>query len=223
MKRDCNIREGDLANLTGVRDLYLYGNEISELPDGFFKDAGSFDRVLMQDNPGAPFMLDVILTERPSGSYVVQMREGTPFRVDVTLKATGASLYPRVTDIYGGDIQSIESTVTADGSGETVRVEIDQVSFRDWGLTGYSYYDGFELGIASETASAPATPRRHRGSDGSSRSARRPTDHSAHARSRAGRTDQPHGHRLGRVDHPELDRAGRRRRDGLPDPAPPAH
>ena len=63
-----------------------------------------------------------------------------------------------MTDIYGGDIQSIESTVTADGSGETVRVEIDQVSFRDWGLTGYSYYDGFELGIASETASAPATP-----------------------------------------------------------------
>ena len=48
--------------------------------------------------------------------------------------------------------------VTADGSGETVKVEIDQVSFRDWGLTGYSYYDGFELGIASETASAPATP-----------------------------------------------------------------
>ena len=152
------LREGDLANLTGVRDLYLYGNEIAELPDGFFKDAGSFDRMLMQDNPGAPFQLDVILTERPSGSYVVQMREGTPFRVDVTLKATGASLYPRVTDIYGGDIQSIESTVTADGSGETVRVEIDQVSFRDWGLTGYSYYDGFELGIASETASAPATP-----------------------------------------------------------------
>ena len=152
------LREGDLANLTGVRDLYLYGNEISELPAGFFKDAGSFDRALIQDNPGAPFMLDVILTERPSGSYVVQMREGTPFRVDVTLKATGASLYPRVTDIYGGDIQSIESTVTADGSGETVKVEIDQVSFRDWGLTGYSYYDGFELGIASETASAPATP-----------------------------------------------------------------
>ena len=152
------LREGDLANLTGVRDLYLYGNEIAELPDGFFKDAGSFDRVLIQDNPGAPFTLDVILTERPSGSYVVQMREGTPFRVDVMLKATGASLYPRVTDIYGGDIQSIESTVTADGSGQTVKVEIDQVSFRDWGLTGYSYYDGFELSIASETTSAPATP-----------------------------------------------------------------
>ena len=151
------LREGDLANLTGVRDLYLYGNEIAELPDGFFKDAGSFDRVLMQDNPGAPFTLDVILTERPSGSYVVQMRESTPFRVDVTLKATGATLNPRVTDIYGGDIQSIESTVTADGSGKTVKVEIDQVSFRDWGLTSYSYYDGFELAIATETTSAPAT------------------------------------------------------------------
>ena len=151
------LREGDLANLTGVRDLYLYGNEITELPPGFFKDAGSFDRVLIQDNPGAPFQLAVTLTERPSGSYVVQMRESTPFRVDVTLKATGATLYPRVTDIYGGDIQSIESTVTADGSGKTVKVEIDQVSFRDWGLTGYSYYDGFELAISTETTSAPAT------------------------------------------------------------------
>ena len=151
------LREGDLANLTGVRDLYLYGNEINELPAGFFKDAGSFDRVLIQDNPGAPFQLAVTLTERPSGSYVVQMRESTPFRVDVALKATGATLYPRMTDIYGGETQSIETTVTADGSGETVKVEIDQVSFRDWGLTGYSYYDGFELAIATETTSAPAT------------------------------------------------------------------
>ena len=151
------LREGDLANLTGVRDLYLYGNEINELPTGFFKDAGSFDRVLIQDNPGAPFKLEVTLTERPSGSYVVQMHESSPFRVEITLKATGATLYPRMTDIYGGDTQSIETTVTADGSGETVKVEIGEVKFRDWGLTSYSYYDGFELAIATETTSAPAT------------------------------------------------------------------
>ena len=30
------LREGDLDGLTGVRDLYLYGNEITELPDNFF-------------------------------------------------------------------------------------------------------------------------------------------------------------------------------------------
>ena len=151
------LREGDLANLTGVRDLYLYGNEINELPTGFFKDAGFFDRVLIQDNPGAPFQIAVTLTERPSGSYVVQMHESTPFHVEITLKATGATLYPRMTDIYGGETQSIETTVTADGSGETVKVEIDKVKFRDWGLTSYSYYDGFELAIATETTSAPAT------------------------------------------------------------------
>ena len=152
------LREGDLANLTGVRDLYLYGNEINELPPNFFKDAGFFDRVLIQDNPGAPFKLDVTLTKRPSDSYVVQMHESTPFHTEITLKATGATLDPRMSDIYAGETQSIETTVTADGSGETVKVEIDEVKFRDWGLTSYSYYDGFELSIATEMTSAPATP-----------------------------------------------------------------
>ena len=61
------LREGDLDGLTGVRDLYLYGNEITELPDELFKDAGSFDRVLIQDNPGGPFKLEVTLTEKKSG------------------------------------------------------------------------------------------------------------------------------------------------------------
>ena len=156
------LREGDLDGLTGVRDLYLYGNEITELPDELFKDAGSFDRVLIQDNPGGPFKLEVTLTEKSQGTYVAQIREGSPFHVEVTLKATGATLYPRVTDIYGGDTESNEITATADGSGDTLLVEIDQVKFRDWGITNYSYYDGFELTIGTSTdattTSETATP-----------------------------------------------------------------
>ena len=54
-----NLRAGDIAGLTGVRDLYLYGNQLSELPEEFFKNAGGFDRVLLQDNPGADFELTV--------------------------------------------------------------------------------------------------------------------------------------------------------------------
>ena len=114
-----------------------------------------------------------------------------------------------MTDIYGGDIQSIESTVTADGSGETVKVEIDQVSFRDWGLTGYSYYDGFELAISTETDQRAGDRCRHRGSNGSSRDANTRTasartDRSASRSCRAKRTNQPHSHHVGRVDHHKL-------------------
>ena len=116
-----------------------------------------------------------------------------------------------MTDIYGGDIQSIESTVTADGSGKTVKVEIDQVSFRDWGLTSYSYYDGFELAIASETASAPATAADTAGvtgqaEDANTRTASARTDRSASRSCRAKRTNQPHSHHVGRVDHHKLGR-----------------
>ena len=135
----------------GCKGPYLYGNEINELPDSLFKDAGSFDRVLTQANPGGPFKLQVTLTEKRTGTYVAQLAQGSPFHVEVTLKATGANLSYPVADIYGGQTESNEITAMADGSGDPLRVEIDQVKFRDWGITNYSYYDEFELAIGTST------------------------------------------------------------------------
>ena len=222
------LREGDLANLTGVRDLYLYGNEINELPAGFFKDAGSFDRVLIQDNPGAPFQLAVTLTERPSGSYVVQMRESTPFRVDVALKATGATLYPRMTDIYGGEItkhrehshgrRQRRNREGRDRPGVVPRLGTHQLLVLRRVRTRHRLGDGQRAGDRC----------RHRGSNGSgrdanTRTASARTDRSASRSCRAKRTNQPHSHHVGRVDHHKLDRTGRRRRNRLPDTAPPSY
>ena len=101
-----NLRTGDLAGLTGVKNLYLYGNEFSELPEGLFKDSGSFDRVLLQDNPGADFELTVNVESRDNNQVVAVIREGTPFHTTVELSATGGTLSERFIHIGSGSSES---------------------------------------------------------------------------------------------------------------------
>ena len=115
-----NFKTGDLAGLTGVDDLYLYGNQVSELPDGFFSGAGNFKRVLLQDNPGADFPLNLSVVRKADGSMAVAAREGTPFIIRVTLEAEGGALSERVLYVYGGDTES-RSFSTQPGQDRSAR------------------------------------------------------------------------------------------------------
>ena len=45
-------------------DHYQDGNEINELPAGFFRGGSSFDRVLIQVNPGSDFQLNLELVTK---------------------------------------------------------------------------------------------------------------------------------------------------------------
>ena len=158
-----NFKTGDLAGLTSVDDLYLYGNQVSELPEGFFSGAGNFKRVLLQDNPGADFPLNLSVVRKADGSMAVAAREGTPFIIRVTLEADGAALSERVLYVYGGDIESRSFSATPDQPGSTVNVRIAEAKFQDeWQLLKHSYYDGFYLKVAGheepEQYAAIATP-----------------------------------------------------------------
>ena len=157
-----NLRTGDLAHLTGVKDLYLYGNEFSELPKGLFKDAGGFHRVLLQDNPGADFELTVNVESRDNNQVVAIIREGTPFHTTVELSATGGTLSERFIHVGPGSSESDPVGTYPSDAGTPVVVTVESVEFRDYGLLAYSYYDGFVAAagqhIDDTGASGSATP-----------------------------------------------------------------
>ena len=160
-----NFKTGDLAGLTSVDDLYLYGNQVSELPEGFFSGAGNFKRVLLQDNPGADFPLNLSVVRKADGSMAVAAREGTPFIIRVTLEADGGALSERVLYVYGGDTESRSFSTQPDQPGGTVNVRIAEAKFQDeWQLLKHSYYDGFYLKVAGheepeqDAAVAPPDP-----------------------------------------------------------------
>ena len=141
-----SLRSGDLAGLTAVKHLYLYGNQLTELPAGLFKDAGSFERVLMQDNPGSDFILEVNLVQTATGATKAFIREGTPFWTIVELGAQNGTVHPRIVNIYGGNTQSDESiSVTPDTPGQEATITVERVSFQDTGLIKYHYHDGFHV------------------------------------------------------------------------------
>ena len=140
-----NLRSGDLAGLTNVSDLYLYGNEISELPKDLFKNAIGIDRVLLQDNPGADFELTVNIENRPNNRVVATIREGTPFHTKLELSATGGTLSERFIFVGTGATESEQVQTYPSVAGTPVTVKVESVSFQDTGLLAYTYYDGFTV------------------------------------------------------------------------------
>ena len=149
-----DLRPNDLAGLTNVQDLYLYGNQIAALPDNLFTDAGSFDRVLIQDNPGANFPLTVRMVDKPNNQVAAAISHGTPFLVNIKMAITGGTLGEATPHIGAGSAEGDAVTVYPTGSMADVRVTIESATFEDTGLLAYSYYDGFEIQISNDDATA---------------------------------------------------------------------
>ena len=154
-----SFRVGDLAGLIGIDDLYLYGNQVSELPAGFFSGAGNFKRVLLQDNPGADFPINISIVHQDDGSLAVGVREGTPFTIRVRLEAEGGTLSERVLYVYAGDTESRSFSATPDQPGGTVNVRIAEAKFQDeWQLLKHSYHDGFYLNVEGPAGNPAPAP-----------------------------------------------------------------
>ena len=153
-----SLRPGDLAGLTNVKDLYIYGNQLTELPEGLLAGSGSFERVLLQDNPGSDFALTVNVVEKTDGTMKAVIREGSPFWTKVRLSADGGGVHPVQVNIYGGDTESDENiTVQPDTPSGVVTVTVERAWFEDTGLTAYSYYDGFVLETGRHITGAEQT------------------------------------------------------------------
>ena len=58
------LQADDLSGLSGLTVLDLSGNALTSLPEGMFDGLGSLGEVQLQDNPGAPFTLQMELVRR---------------------------------------------------------------------------------------------------------------------------------------------------------------
>ena len=120
------LQGGDLSGLSGLTVLDLAGNTLTTLPDGMFEGLGTLTEVQLQDNPGAPFALQLELVptdgtrSSPSPARVeVRVREGAPFAMRAALSAVNGTLSPVTAVIPAGMLAGTRIRVTQAAAGAT--------------------------------------------------------------------------------------------------------
>lgn len=120
------LQADDLAGLTRLRELRLYGNALRSLPDGLFEGLAALRLVHLHNNPGSPFALPVELRfgqrERERLLYL-RLPLRPPSRVVAHLEGEGVLLTHMAAVIEAGSYVSAEVAVgRRSGSAGTVRV-----------------------------------------------------------------------------------------------------
>ena len=120
------LQGGDLSGLSGLTVLDLSGNALGSLPEGMFDGLGLLGEVQLQDNPGAPFTLqlelvrtDDALSSAGPASVVARVREGAPFAMRAALSAVNGTLSPITALIPAGMIAGTRIRVTQAAAGAT--------------------------------------------------------------------------------------------------------
>ena len=120
------LQGGDLSGLSGLSVLDVSGNALTSLPDGMFAGLGALGEVQLQDNPGAPFALQLELVRTdgtrssPSPARVeVRVREGAPFAMRAALSAVNGTLSPATALVPVGMTASAPIAVTQNAPGAT--------------------------------------------------------------------------------------------------------
>ena len=120
------LQVDDLSGLSGLTVLDLSGNALTSLPDGMFAGLGALTEVQLQDNPGAPFTLQLELVRTdgtrssPSPARVeVRVREGAPFAMRAALSAVNGTLSPVTALVPAGMTAGTAVVVTQDATGAT--------------------------------------------------------------------------------------------------------
>ena len=156
------LQEGDFRGLTSLRLLYLYDNNLSELPAGLFEGLSKLDRLRLEGNPGAPFTLTAELERRGDGAVAVKVAEGSPFDMEVGLSAEGGTLSSTAIEVEGGKTASGAITVTPAGNGHAqVVISVESAEFDE---DDYDFYSGIRIGFGeplilgdAEGGNSPAT------------------------------------------------------------------
>ena len=120
------LQVDDLSGLSGLTVLDLSGNALTSLPDGMFAGLGALTEVQLQDNPGAPFTLQLELVRTdgtrssPSPARVeVRVPEGAPFAMRAALSAVNGTLSPVTALVPAGMTAGTAVVVTQDAAGAT--------------------------------------------------------------------------------------------------------
>ncbi len=115
------------AGLGALDTLGLSANNLAELPDGLFEGLVELDWLNVEDNPGAPFSLDVQLERRDNASWsapgpatvVLSLPEGAPFALTVPLSVRRGTLSTDEAVIEQGHTASAEFTVTMSATSQS--------------------------------------------------------------------------------------------------------
>ena len=120
------LQVGDLSGLSALTALDLSGNALSSLPEGMFAGLGALGEVQLQDNPGAPFTLqlelvrtDGALSSPGPARVVARVREGAPFAMRAALSAVNGTLLPATTLVPAGRTAGTPIAVMQDAGGAT--------------------------------------------------------------------------------------------------------
>ena len=123
---------GVFDGLDGLTLLGLDNNDLGTLPDELFDGLESLTRLELQCNPGFPFTFTAELVQRDTNSVVIEVAQGAPYDMAVTVSAKGAALSVSTVTIDGGSTESETISVTPSGSDD-VTVSVDAAAF----LSGY--------------------------------------------------------------------------------------
>ena len=123
------LPDGVFDNLTTLRILWLFDNEFSELPDGLFQGLTNLWDLDITKNTGSPFTFVAELKQRDENTIVVEVVQGTPFDMKVTLLAEGGALSSTTVSMAAGSVSSGTVIVTPDGD-DPVTISVVRAAFQ---------------------------------------------------------------------------------------------
>ena len=167
----------DLTTLPGVGDaghrpftglgrlqqLWLYDNQLRELPEDVFFDLSSLRSLQLHDNPGAPFRFTpglepvvdktqelTSLLSANTAMVELKLREGAPYPLEFDLTADGVRLSANSMTIPAGSTRSETVTVTRNTGQDQVKIAFSALPpppnncDNDWKHQGQCF-TGFEI------------------------------------------------------------------------------
>lgn len=118
---------GVFSNLSRLTSLIAKENNLAVLPDEAFTGLSVLNSLNLQDNPGAPFVLDVQLERTDTADLaapgpaqvVLSLSEGAPFSMRIPLSVEGGTLSTSTAVIQSGTTSSPEFTVTMSSGSQS--------------------------------------------------------------------------------------------------------
>ena len=151
------LSDGALTKLADLEELYLPENSLNQLPPGVFEGLSNLQQLHLQDNPGVPFALAADLVKVATDTMVVQVVQGAPFKMNIALSATDATLSDTSITIPAGATRSVSVVVTASGP-DPVTVSVVTAAFDGGTYQGIQTRAGESLTLGGSAATnSPAT------------------------------------------------------------------